>query len=358
MANAVYNTVCDALSRIVSRRAAENIVKEALKSARTTPQRVTAKEMQALLKNVVFARLQQIIPVAQAKGEIKLILNQLEQSFEERPSPALSPEVLEGLAALQTEFRPYAKLSQPRAQRLLKSIQELKLAADPVKMLNTLWAELDLLQLELTGRAPPNMGEPDGRNLDEMLLSSGEYAISYEFDEVPPETDEASLPLPMNQTASEPGFSAPASQPENHRVLSHPVSSHSDPSSTATLMLPPLKMPTVTKRFDLETHEGREAVMSHFASEEGVTGVLLTNRRGDVLAERLSSGESDQLAAVVAATTLLLEKKRGFQLFYTHLAEVSAFIGLANRHLLTVLSDDRVNVGRVLSEMASLKEDV
>jgi hypothetical protein len=346
MANAVYNTVCDALSRIVSRRAAENIVKEALKSARTTPQRVTAKEMQGLLKNVVFARLQQIIPVAQAKGEIKLILNQLEQSFEERAAPTLSPEVSEGLAALQTEFRPYAKLSQPRAQRLLKSIQELKLAADPVKMLNTLWAELDLLQLELTGRAPPGVGGPDMRNLDEMLLSSGEYAISYEFDEVPPEEDTPVAPL---QTI-----------PVTPESFSHTNSNqdHAIPSSTATMMLPPMKMPTVTKRFDLETHEGREAVMSHFASEEGVTGVLLTNRRGDVLAERLSSGESDQLAAVVAATTLLLEKKRSFQLFYTHLAEVSAFIGLANRHLLTVLSDDRVNVGRILSEMASLKEDV
>jgi hypothetical protein len=343
MANAVYNTVCDALSRIVSRRAAENIVKEALKSARTTPQRVTAKEMQGLLKNVVFARLQQIIPVAQAKGEIKLILNQLEQSFEERAAPTLSPEVLEGLAALQTEFRPYAKLSQPRAQRLLKSIQELKLAADPVKMLNTLWAELDLLQLELTGRAPPSAGGPDARNLDELLLSSGEYAISYEFDEVPPEEE---TPVASLQTI-----------PVTPESSSH-TADHAMQSSTTTMMLPPMKMPTVTKRFDLETHEGREAVMSHFAAEEGVTGVLLTNRRGDVLAERLSSGESDQLAAVVAATTLLLEKKRGFQLFYTHLAEVSAFIGLANRHLLTVLSDDRVNVGRILSEMASLKEDV
>jgi hypothetical protein len=188
MANSVYNTVCEALSRIVSRRAAENIVREALRGAKTDPNRVTAEEMQALLKSAVFARLQQIIPVAQAKGEIKLILNQLERSFQSKPSAALSPEVLEGLAALQNEFRPYAKLSQPRAQRLLRSIQELPSVEDPVKMLNTLWAELDLLQLELSGRSlTTNLSGNDGRNLDDLLLSSGEYAINYEFDEIPPE---------------------------------------------------------------------------------------------------------------------------------------------------------------------------
>ena len=61
---------------------------------------------------------------------------------------------------------------------------------------------------------------------------------------------------------------------------------------------------------------------------------------------------------VVAVTTLLLEKHRSFKLFYTHLAEVSAFIGSAHPYLLTVLSDDRVNVGRILSAMASLEEDI
>ena len=87
-------------------------------------------------------------------------------------------------------------------------------------------------------------------------------------------------------------------------------------------------------------------------------GVLLTDRLGTVLASRLSSGDDDHLAAVVAATTLLLERHRGFKLFYTHLAEVSAFIGTAGKYLLTVLSDDRVNVGRILSAMTSLEEDV
>jgi hypothetical protein len=347
MANNVYNTVCEALSRIVSRRAAENIVREALRGAKTDPNRVTAEEMQTLLKSAVFARLQQIIPVAQAKGEIKLILNQLERSFQTaKPSAALSPEVLEGLAALQNEFRPYAKLSQPRAQRLLKSIQELPGVEDPVKMLNTLWAELDLLQLELSGRSlSANAKGSDARNLDDLLLSSGEYAINYEFDELPPEPVAPRADDPQPAVVTTPSAAPTA-------TIASAV------AAIASELVSPVAPPSNAKRFDLETPDGREAMLSHFALEEGVVGVLLTDRRGQVIAERLSSGEADQLAAVVAATTLLLEKRRGFQLFYTHLAEVSAFIGLAGKRLVTVLSDDRVNVGRVLSELASLKEDV
>ena len=78
MANSVYLAVCDALSHIVSRRAAENIVRDALRTIKSDPDAVTAREMQEMLKGQVFARLQQIIPVAQARGEIKTLLQKLE----------------------------------------------------------------------------------------------------------------------------------------------------------------------------------------------------------------------------------------------------------------------------------------
>ena len=345
MANSVYNTVCDALSGIVSRRAAENIVREALLSAKTDPERVTASEMQSLLKSAVFARLQQIIPVAQAKGEIKQILTRLEKSFSPAKTPQLTPEVLEGLTALQAEFRPYAKLSQPRAQRLRGSIQALPETSDPVKALNTLWAELDLLQLELSGRTPPTPLAPPIMTED-LMLSSGEYALSYEF-------EEPTVDVPANNA-----LHAAAMPPE---AASAPLGMAAAPAMT-TPGLQPAPRPDLsagqTANFHLDTASGREAILSHFALEEGVVGVLLTDRLGTVLASRLSSGDDDHLAAVVAATTLLLERHRSFKLFYTHLAEVSAFIGSAHPYLLTVLSDDRVNVGRILSAMASLEEDV
>jgi hypothetical protein len=87
-----------------------------------------------------------------------------------------------------------------------------------------------------------------------------------------------------------------------------------------------------------------------------VTGVLLSKRNGDVLMSRLSSGSSNHLAGVVAATTLLLYKRRPFQVFYTHLESVSAFIAPLEDHILTVLADASVNVGRVFTELESLKE--
>jgi hypothetical protein len=362
VANSVYNTVCDALSRIVSRRAAENIVREALKGANTDPNRVTADQMQVLLKSAVFARLQQVIPVAQAKGEIKAILSSLERSFSSAPS--LSPEVVEGLNALQAEFRPYAKLAQPRAQRLRASIEALPKDPDPVKALNALWAELDLLQLELSGRAPPKpLPSAFATDADGIVLSSGEFGIDFDV--------EHSLVAPP--TAKSVQNPSPTPQPFALRT-STAVAGLSVSLPAITLSAPPIPavpdaaapgwsevLPSVNAArpsFDLETADGRDALLAQLALEEGVVGVLLTDRRGRVLAERLSSGDADHLAAVVAATTLLLDKHKGFKVFYTHLAEVSAFIGLVGKRIVTVLSDDGVNVGRVLTTLGTLQEDV
>ena len=81
MANLVYNMVCDAFADLISRRAAENLVKEALRDIGSNPDRVTALEMQELLRKGIFKRLQKIIPVVQAKGEIKRLLRNLEKTL-------------------------------------------------------------------------------------------------------------------------------------------------------------------------------------------------------------------------------------------------------------------------------------
>jgi hypothetical protein len=178
MANQTYNLVCDALSRIVSRKAAENIVSDALRSAKITPQDVRPEQMQTLLKSVVFARLQQIIPVAQAKGEIRQILNALETQFSSR---AFSPEVEEGWNALREEFKRISNPTTPRAQRLAKNIADMPKQSDPVRVLNDLWAELDLLQLEENGGSPAAASEP--RFQGDLLLESGEYAaLNFELE--------------------------------------------------------------------------------------------------------------------------------------------------------------------------------
>ncbi len=379
MPNAAYDLVCDALSRIVSRRAAENMVSDALRAAKLSPQNVRPAEMQALLKGVVFVRLQQIIPVAQAKGEIRQILNQLEGQF--MAARAFSPEVEEGWNALRLEFARVSDQSSPRAQRLAKSIAALPQASDPVGVLNNLWVELDLLQLE---RSPNPPLDPEPLYQGDMLLQSGEFsALNFELDHLENPT-EPSNQVPLGRPGA--GQVSRMNQDLNLTVIDEPAPVISAPVvaqtfnpaiSVAPLELDLTALETVTpvpqvpiqpltaavpvvrkpvQHIRLDTPDAQDALLTRFALEEGVTGVLLSKRNGDVIASRLSSGHAGHLAGVVAATTMLLSKRRHFQVFYTHLESVSAFIAPLEDTLLTVLADAGVNVGRVFTELESLKE--
>ncbi len=378
MPNAVFDIVCDALSRIVSHRAAENIVSDALRGAKLSPLEVRPEQMQALLKSEVFRRLQQIIPVAQAKGEIRQMLTALETQF--TAARAFSPEVEEGWLALRDEFRRVDNQTSPRAQRLAKSIAQLPESTDPVRVLNDLWAELDLLQLELS----PNPIAPalESRYQGDLLLESGEFAsLNFEldhFDSLIAESAEVPLGRPGAVTSPR------VHQDVNLTIVDEPVL-HKQAIPTAVpsvvpsfqlentpiaaleldfaslvappVVVAPLETPPVHSNGNwLGTAESQDALLTRFAVEEGVTGVLLSKRNGDVIAARLSLGSANHLAGVVAATTMLLAKRRHFRVFYTHLESVSAFIAPLGDQLLTVLADASVNVGRVFTELESLKE--
>ncbi len=384
MANEVYNIVCDALSRLVSHRAAENIVSDALRGAKLSPQTVRPEQMQALLKSVVFARLQQIIPVAQAKGEIRQILNALEAQF--LAAQTFSPEVEEGWIALRGEFARVTDQRSPRAQRLQKSIAQLPQSNDPVRILNDLWAELDLLQLELSPNSAMLESEP--RYQGDLLLESGEFSVlNFELEhlagpaEVPalgrPGTsavsridqdlnltiiDEIAPVIPVSVKILDTSPIAPlefdfeALGQIPIQPLTVPPAAGLTVPPAAGLTVPPSAKPTKPILALFETPAAQEALLTRFALEEGVTGVLLSKRNGDVIASRLSSGSASHLAGVVAATTMLLAKRRHFRVFYTHLESVSAFIAPLGEQLLTVLADAGVNVGRVFTELESLKE--
>jgi hypothetical protein len=143
--------------------------------------------------------------------------------------------------------------------------------------------------------------------------------------------------------------------PQPALAVMQPVQGSSVQPVRGSSVPPPATKSTRTPLF-LETAEAQEALLTRFALEEGVTGVLLSKRNGDVLMSRLSSGSPQHLAGVVAATTMLLTKRRSFQVFYTHLESVSAFIAPLDQNILTVLADAAVNVGRVFTELESLKE--
>jgi hypothetical protein len=538
MANSVYLAVCDALSHIVSRRAAENIVRDALRTIKSDPDAVTAREMQDMLKGQVFARLQQIIPVAQARGEIKTLLQKLE-ALNASEKPTLSPEVLEGLDALRAEFAPFVKLDHRRVKRIRAGIEVLPEAPDPVRALNSLWAELDLLfneigpdgsdidaQSEVTAAVmttsemvqpekvvqavlepvpqpkpsahpTPVSGissdgvleiaddlvddEADGQAVlgnatvelsryelpdaiidpqdDEVqaapgLLEPGSEAASgaapfmiAEFDEFGLDFELESEPEAQTSAAETELFEAPEATPvqpgpakrdpgvsaeldpaeELRRALeeeaelrrafdeeagfqsnsSAAIEAQSDlqpdsgvlaasasqlkapdpkpteakqaeskqaepksapspavkskPAPTANTPSAPRRSAVATKARPTLTalsNEAQELLIARFALEEGVIGVTISNRAGQVSLSRMREGSADDLAGMTAATAMLLESQRSFDVFYTDLGVANVFIAPLGASLLTVLADKQVNVGRVLSEVKTVKEEI
>lgn len=348
MANTVYLTVCDTLSQIVSRRAAENIVQEALLSAGTDPQEVSIHQMQDVLRGKIFSRLQQIIPIAQARLEIKSALGKLEAMIEPVKKP-LAPEVLEGLEALQKEFAPFQNMNHPRAQGLAEGLRSLEQAADPVKKLNALWAELDVLQQEL------GFIGTEERRLAATDLTPGVIGSGIEFDGFDGvDLDFADQEAPATQQADvkETSLSGAAIRnPSQHEPQNQPrhEPQHQPQTAVATLARPKPKLHT--------PHEA-DAVLSRFALEEGVIGVVLSDQHGQVIQAKLPGGEADHLAGVAAATSALLGKRKPFGVFYASLGEASVFIAPLDECLLVVLSNAHVNVGRVLSEVKAIKEEV
>lgn len=373
MPNRVYLTVCDALSSIVSRRAAENIVADALRSAGTNADKVTASEMQNLLRSTVFARLQQIIPVAQAKGEIRVILGKLEVGFMESKPSILSPEVLEGLEAIKAEFRMFGHSVNPRVLRLADGIGSLSNAADPIQALNMLWAELDLLQAEESGLPLKGASlqavtiDPGASGVffpDDQLLNP-EFILDLEAGLTEAGLIEAGLAKSQTPTLTESLWIKDATAEAlglEQVILEEPEESiealkPGSPPST------PVQVPVAPKLARLRaqtklamTPEEQEHLLSRFASQEGVIGVALCSRFGQVLMARLNEGSASHLSSVVAATVMVLEKSRVARLFYAQFENTSAFIAPFGDGILTVLANSSVNVGRVLSEVNALDQ--
>jgi predicted regulator of Ras-like GTPase activity (Roadblock/LC7/MglB family) len=377
MPNRVYLTVCDALSSIVSRRAAENIVADALRTAGTNADKVTASEMQNLLRSTVFARLQQIIPVAQAKGEIRVILSKLEAGFTESKSSVLSPEVLEGLEAIKAEFRMFSNSANPRVLRLADGMGALSQAADPIQALNLLWAELDLLQAEESGLPLKGASLQQALTIDpgasgvffpDDQLSNPEFVLDLEAGLSEAGLIEAAAKS-QTPTLTESLWIKDATQTDaigsEQVILEEPEEGIEGLKLDSLPDLPtmPVQAPAAPKSLRLRaqtklamTPEEQENLLSRFASQEGVIGVALCSRFGQVIMARLNEGSASHLSSVVAATVMVLEKSKVARLFYAQFENTSAFIAPFGDGILTVLANSSVNVGRVLSEVNALDQ--
>jgi len=78
MTNAVYTPIVRALSGIVSERAAETMLRAALREQGLVPEAVTAPEMQRVLSGPLLTRLSGLLPEPHARAELERLAGQLQ----------------------------------------------------------------------------------------------------------------------------------------------------------------------------------------------------------------------------------------------------------------------------------------
>ncbi|MBB6098341.1 hypothetical protein HNR42_001766 [Deinobacterium chartae] len=330
MANPVYHMVCDAFTHFVSRRAAENLVRTALHDAGSDPDRVTAREMQELLRTSIFRRLQLIIPLDQAKGQIRSLLQELESTLASPARPPLSEQAQRSLEELRQAVAQAQLPPHPDVDRLLHDLEQVPQTAEPERVIGALWDDFILISGRLTS---PDTPEPEAA----APLSEDAPGL--------PEKDPGGLLL-------EELFEFEPELPELPELLEPPETpSPTSPPAPARLQV------SARPRADLGAPEVRDLILSRFALEEGVTGVLLSTKTGQVLGARTRS-KAEELASLSAATTLLIGQKP-FRVFYADLE--SHLVCIAPLHgnvLLTVVAGPTTNVGRLLSEIQNIKEEI
>ena len=205
MANLVYNMVCDAFADLISRRAAENLVKEALRDIGSNPDRVTALEMQELLRKGIFKRLQKIIPVVQAKGEIKRLLRNLEKTLAQPVTGAEDSEDWDEPDAEAVDLSPWEVETRngqtPQSQTLLG--QSPARAEGPPEADSS--GGMPVLELS---RSPSDL-EPDLELRPVGVSSPNPNATGLDFLSPPTLT---TLPNPLNASLAPAAFNVSAAQ--------------------------------------------------------------------------------------------------------------------------------------------------
>lgn len=78
--------VAEALGRVVSERAAEQLLRAALRDAALTPEQVGAADMQRVLADTLERRLTSVMPTLRAHDELRRLATRLQQSFPRAPT--------------------------------------------------------------------------------------------------------------------------------------------------------------------------------------------------------------------------------------------------------------------------------
>jgi hypothetical protein len=435
MANLVYNMVCDAFADLISRRAAENLVKEALRDIGSNPDRVTALEMQELLRKGIFKRLQKIIPVMKAKGEIKRLLRNLEKTLAQpssaiedsedwdepdaeavdlgpwevqtQPGQAQSGQTRQGQAGARSEVQPTDAsvnvpvlepqpvgvssspspnatgldfLSVPGLTTRLDSPDTAAQAAPLAPILSSTSAAASPGPSDVSPRevspspATPKNGEAEmstDENSPIPMLTTSESSSSSPFqpDSVRAASSESNLPQALNlstepaeselvQVGEEESGTLEGEMPEFDADLFGDAEDLFEFEAVDLPGLDGLNVPLEPKPV-LREHKRQDAILSRIALESGVSDVMLSLRSGEVLHARVNRVEPIELAGVVTRAAQPADGGVAPGLFYADLGEQFILVSpLDNQVLLSILAASSTNIGRLLSEIIALKEEL
>ena len=86
MTNAVYSMIVRALAGSVSERAAETMLRAALREQNLTSEGVSALEMQGVLSGPLLNRLSVVLPQARARAELRALASKLEVQYPKAPT--------------------------------------------------------------------------------------------------------------------------------------------------------------------------------------------------------------------------------------------------------------------------------
>jgi predicted regulator of Ras-like GTPase activity (Roadblock/LC7/MglB family) len=92
------------------------------------------------------------------------------------------------------------------------------------------------------------------------------------------------------------------------------------------------------------------------AREDFITGQVVCDLEGTVLRARLPGQSRERLAAVAAASVMLLERAGNLRVLHCQFEEGHAFVTKRGDEVLTLLANSQVNVGRVLSDLRAQQE--
>ncbi len=327
MANEVYTRALAGVQNLVSAKAANRALANALKAKGETPDTVDAEVMSRILLGPILSEFETILPREGLKKQLRNLAASLRKNFP-KAAPEVPQEVEAQDAVTAEEVVVFAEDShEDYAEEREEDALGLEARTDPgfvyqTNALSEVPESLDLIfSVSSTGeRRTPQA--PEAVRKPEPIQTSAVIEVPTEPFELPTEFLEhafESEPEPATPTSTVPTPTAPASAPLSQAQL--------------------------------------EAAVLRFAQLEQVRFVAALRAGGEVAARRGSGIDVDALAQLGLVGLKLLRRSGPLRTYYLAHTQGQLFLLPLGEDTLTLVGTPELNVGAVFNTLASLKEE-